>query len=501
MTGTMPLDGMRVIDLTWHTAGPFCTRMLADYGADVIKVEPPSGDPARLAPPHYEDEPGLERSGLFLLLNTNKRSVVLDLKTDEGRSQLVELVRGADALVENFSPGTMEQLGLSYETLREVNPQLVMTSLTNFGQDGPYRDWQGLDLTLYAMGGPMFASGERQHEPQKLAGRQTTFYAGMVAALATVASLRSAEETGEGDYNDVSIFETATHSIDLRLSRLMLYQLNGRYTSRPELASNIGAGVFPCADGWFYLGAGAPRLDNVIRMIEHPELLETTEFGTVAGRMAPERVDEFAVYLLPWLLAHTKVEILEACMEHGVLGAPINTIADTLEDPNFVEREFFQQIDHPVTGPQTYPGYHFRLHRPDEPMPERRRAPLLGEHTDEVLAELDGGSADAPEQPRRPARPRGRPLDGVRILDFTVVLAGPYSTMQLADLGAEVIRVESRQHFAPTTRGQLARPPQELVDALAAGIAGTGYADGPARRSRRGIAPRCSSRTRAASGR
>ncbi|MDA1062316.1 MAG: CoA transferase, partial [Chloroflexi bacterium] len=343
MSGVMPLDGVRVIDLTWNTAGPFCTRMLGDYGADVIKIEPPGGDPARLQPPHYQDEPGLERSGLFLFLNTNKRSVVLDLKDAAGREQLLALVRGADALVENFSPGTMERLGLSYEALREVNPRLVMTSISNFGQDGPYRDWQGLDLTLYAMGGVMYASGERNHEPLKVAGRMTGFYAGMVAALATAISLHAAEESGEGDYNDVSIYETATHSIDLRLARLMAYQFNGRYTSRPELASNVGAGVFPCADGWFYLGAGAARLEAIIRMIGRPELLDEPEWATVAARVQPGRVEEFSVHLLPWLLSHTKVEILGACMEFGVLGAPINTIADALEDVNFVERGFFQQ--------------------------------------------------------------------------------------------------------------------------------------------------------------
>lgn len=480
MTKVMPLSGLRIIDLTWNTAGPFCTRMLGDYGADVIKIEPPGGDPARLLPPHYRDEPGLERSGLFLFLNTNKRSMVLDLKSAADRERLIELVRGADALIENFSPGTMERLGLGYEVLRAVNPRLVMTAISNFGQDGPYRDWQGIDLTLYAMGGVMYASGERNHEPLKLAGRQTGFYAGMVAALATATALRAAATSGQGDYIDLSIYETATHSIDLRLARLMSYQYTGRYTSRPAIASNVGSGVFPCADGWFYLGAGAARLDTVIRMIEQPELLTQPEWATVAARVQPGRVDEFSAYLLPWTLSHTKVEILTACMEHGVLGAPINTIADLLEDRNFVQRGFFQQIDHPTTGPLTYPGYHFQL-RTDEPMPPRQRAPLLGEHTDEVLAEVASRApAPRPADTREPARARARrPLEGVRVLDFTVVLAGPYATMQLADAGAEVIRIESLQHFAPSTRGQMARPPQAMIDALASGASGTGYADGP----------------------
>ncbi|MBM4414735.1 MAG: CoA transferase [Chloroflexi bacterium] len=489
MPTPMPLAGVRVLDLTHHAAGPFCTRLLGDYGADVIKVEPPGGDIARTLPPFYGDEPGPERSGLFMFLNTNKRSVVLDLKTEAGRAQLLELTRDADALVENFSPGTLERLGLGYEVLHAANPRLVVTSISNFGQDGPYRDYHGMDLTLYGLGGVMFASGERDHEPLKLAGRQTSYYSGMVAALATAVALHAAAQRGEGEHVDVSIFETATHSIDLRLARLMYYQYNGRYSSRPALASAVGSGTYPCADGWFMLGAGPARLDDVLRMIERAELLETPEWATLAARVQPERVDEFAALLLPWMLTHTKSDILQACMQHGVLGAPINTIADLLDDPNFVERRFFQQIDHPVTGPLTYPGYHFTLHRPGEPMPTRRRAPLLGEHTAEVLRSAGAAPdralrtsgaapARAPDARREPAQARaGLPLEGLRILDFTVVLAGPYATMQLADWGAEVIRIESLQHFAPSTRGQLARPPRELALALANGTSGLGYPD------------------------
>jgi crotonobetainyl-CoA:carnitine CoA-transferase CaiB-like acyl-CoA transferase len=171
---TMPLEG--VLDLTRHTVGPFATRVLGDYGADIVKIEPPEGDPARWLPPFAGDEPGLERSGTFLFLNTNKRSVVLDLKTDAGREQLLQLARTADALVENFRPGTLDRLGIGYEVLSRANPRIVVTSISNFGQDGPYRDWEGTDLTLYAMGGPMIASGDIDHEPVKVgdAGPATT---------------------------------------------------------------------------------------------------------------------------------------------------------------------------------------------------------------------------------------------------------------------------------------------------------------------------------------
>lgn len=485
MAGELPLDGVTVLDLTHHTAGPFCTRLLTDYGADVVKIERPGGDPARALPPFLGDRPGPERSGLFLSLNTGKRSVVLDLATAEGRGQALALAATADVVVENFRPGTLERLGLGYETLRAVNPRLVLTSLSNFGQDGPYRDYEATDLTLYAMGGPMQGSGHMDREPLKSAGRAIGYHGGYVAALATVTALRAAEQHGSGEQVDVSIFEAATHSIDMRLGQLIGYQFTGRVAQRPSLVSQVGSGVYPCGDGFFVFTAGATRLPGMMRMIGRPELLEQPEWESVAARSEPERIEEFQVHLLPWTLEHSKREIREACEQFGVLGAPLNTIADLLDDPNFREREFFQQIDHPETGPLTYPGYHFTLHREGEPMPPRRRAPLLGEHTAEVLAGIEA-QAPAPPVPAAPslpapslpppAEPRGGlPLDGVRILDFTVVWAGPYATMNLADWGAEVIRVESTSYFASSTRGQLARPPQEMV--LAGAASNIGYPD------------------------
>jgi crotonobetainyl-CoA:carnitine CoA-transferase CaiB-like acyl-CoA transferase len=480
----MPLDDVRVIDLTQHTAGPFGTRVLADYGADVIKIEPSGGDPARRLPPFPADEPGVERSALFQFLNTNKRSVVLDLKTDPDRHRLLQLVSGADAVVENFAPGTLARLGLGYDVLRDANPRIVLTSISNFGQDGPYRDYQGTDITLYGMGGAMFGSGDVDHQPLKTSGRMATYHGGYVGALATVMALRAAANRGMGEHVDVSIFETLTQSIDMRLGRLMGYQHNGRVASRPGRAAALVSGTFPCADGFFMLTGGGVYFTNTLRMIGRTDLLAHPSWATVEARAQPERIQEFEPILLEWTLSHTKAEIRAACQEFGVLGGPINSVADLLADPSFVERGFFQQLAHPETGTLTIPGYHFRLHRDGEPMPPRRRAPLLGEHTHEVLSVLAAppparvGAGDAPHRAQPPAHRANTPqlpLEGLRILDFTVVWAGPYATMQLADWGAEVIRVESLQHMAASTRGQLARPPQAAV--TAAGNAGGGYPD------------------------
>ncbi|MGE0229530.1 MAG: CaiB/BaiF CoA transferase family protein [Dehalococcoidia bacterium] len=456
----LPLEGIRVVDLTHYSAGPFCTRVLADYGADVIKVEPPEGDPARLLPPFYRDEPGLERSGTFLFLNTSKRSVVLDLKTAEGRGRLLRLVRTADAVVENFAPGTLSKLGLGYAELSAVNPRLVLTSITNFGQDGPWRDWQGTDLTLYAMGGPMIATGDASREPVRLAGRWASYHVGHLAALATTIALRAAELRGVGEHVDLSYFEAFTHSIEQRLSQMMAYQYTGRLATRAAHAANAG-GVFPCADGWFFVGAGAGYFVSLVKMLGQEALLDTPRYAD-PDLTDPEFVEEVRTLILAWTLQRTRSEARAACQRFGVLGAPINTTADFMSDEHFLARNWFHEIDHPTTGPLRYPGYHFQIHDESGPMPPRRRAPLLGEHTEEVFAELD--DAAPPPRATAPDRLGGRlPLDGVRVLDFTVVWAGPYATMHLADWGAEVIRIESRQHFAAITRMPTARPPTTYI--------------------------------------
>ena len=473
MTGTMPLDGMRVIDLTRGTVGPFCTRLLGDYGADVVKIEPPDGDPSRHVPPFFEDEPGPERSGLFLFLNTNKRSVVLDLKTDGGREDLLRLVQDADAVIENFKPGTLERLGIGYDVLSEVNPMVVLTSLTNFGQDGPYRDYEATDLTIFGMGGNLQTAGDAELEPVKTAGRMTGYHGGFVGALATMVALHGSKERGEGEHVDLALFETATHSIDARLAQLMGHQYTGHIAGRAGVVSQVGSGVFPCVDGFFIISSGPSRLPGVMRMIGREDLLEHPDWSTVAARSAPERVEEFTVHLLPWTLERTKAELRQACEDFGVLAGPINTIEDLLKDPSFVEREFFHTIDHPETGPLTYPGYHFTLHREEGPMPERRHAPLLGAHTQEVLDAAPARRAPVVRSNSEPTPTltptTGRlPLEGLRVIDFTVVWAGPYSTMHLAEWGAEVIRVESTQFAPSTSRGFLVRPPLEMVQAMSA---------------------------------
>ncbi|MBM3947245.1 MAG: CoA transferase [SAR202 cluster bacterium] len=389
----LPLSGVRVLDLTWYTAGPYCTRLLADYGADVLKIERPRvGDPSRQMPPFYKDQPGLERSGLFLYLNTSKRSMTLDLKTARGKEVLKELVRKADVLVENFSPHVLPSLGLDYKTFRQLNPHLVMTSISNFGQSGPYRDWKGSDLTIYGMGGPMINTGHPDHEPLMIARHVPSFHVGATASAATSIALYGAETNGEGDHLDVTYFETLMGTIDRRSGNLLSFQYSGETSTRGVFGASPGSGIWPCADGYFFTTVLANRFTAMARMIGAEHLLTDPKWATPAARSNPERVDEFAEMVIAWMIERTKKQVRAECDKFGVYGGPINTVSDVLDDEHFTARSFFQRIEHPTTGAITYPGYSFKLHL-DEPAPPRRRAPLLGEHTDQVLRDELGLSA------------------------------------------------------------------------------------------------------------
>ena len=207
------LQGVRILDLTQHVAGPYCTKLLADFGAEVIKVERPQGDPARSLPPFASDEPHQERSLLFAYLNTNKKSITLDLKTATGKSLLHRLLADTDVLVENFAPRVMPSLGLDYDSLSAINPSLVMVSISNFGQTGPYRDYKAADIVHYALGGLMYIFGSADREPLKHALRQTQFKAGTNAATAALIGWYHQQFTGEGQRIDISIQECVASAL------------------------------------------------------------------------------------------------------------------------------------------------------------------------------------------------------------------------------------------------------------------------------------------------
>ncbi len=388
------LSDVSVLDLTHRVAGPACTKFLADYGADVVKVEPPWGDPARNMAPFQHDRPALDTSGLFLHLNTNKRGIVLDLKTAPGKRLLKELVADADILVESSRPGVMERLGLDYGTLRNINPSLIMTSISNFGQTGPYRDFLASDMVLNAMGGPMHCTGNLGDYPLRLPGETTQFQAGYSAAAVTMMAFHGSRRHGIGQHIDCSIHETQAADVDRRLTGLTSYQYNGESMAKTEPASRstgYPCGLFPCADGFVHLWGGLQYFPNSAAMIGMPELAEEPRFNSRQGQFDSEAREDFMVHFYSWVVDKTRREFLEAARGARILSGALFTLQDVTEDPHFVSRGYFQEVCHSATGPVKYPGPPFKMM--ETPSGDWRPAPMLGQHTSEVLRGRLGFSA------------------------------------------------------------------------------------------------------------
>ena len=379
------LSDVKVLDLTWYIAGPYCTKLLADYGADVIKVERPGeGDPARKMEPFFGDDPHPEKSGLFLHLNTNKRSITLNLKSEWGQKVIKELVGEVDILVESFSPRVMPSLGLDYETLEEINPKLVMVSISNFGQTGPYRDFKASELIIYGMGGAMNQSGLPEEEPLKKGGNVIQYQGGTMAAIATMMTLLIASSEGVGQHVDVSLMETQLGTVDRRMAQLLSYQYNKATTARadPRDIRVYPHGVFPCADGYFELSAVGMLWRVVAGMLDMPELEDDPRFSHPLAQQIPGHRDQFEEIWYPWIMERTKKEIVAKGQEAGALCGPINNMEEVINDAHWWERGFWAQIEHPMTGKLTYPGAPIKAE--EMPWVIRRAAPLLGQHNEEV---------------------------------------------------------------------------------------------------------------------
>ncbi|MCY3693560.1 MAG: CoA transferase [Chloroflexota bacterium] len=388
------LTGLKVLDFTHYVAGPYCTKLLADYGADVIKVEAPSGDGARQIGPFPDDVPHLEKSGLFLHLNTNKRSIVINLKGDGAADLVCGLASWADVAVESFRPGVADRLGIGYGQLSATNPRLICTSISNFGQTGPYRDYRGSEIIFYGMGGEMHSTGLADREPLKLGGNVGLYQAGAVAAVATMGAIlvdSLVPDGGEapGQHIDVSILETQLGSVDRRQSALLAYQYTGELSHRPASGGSGGYpnAVYPTADGYLQINGSRMYWPRAVSMLGNPPELNTERWRDPASQGNPDMQEEFeSEHFLPWLLERTNAEAWQAAQAHHVLSGPINTMADINADPSFNSRGAFAEGDHPAAGPLRYPGRPFIMNQ--SPWQLRRTAPLLGQHTAEILAEL-----------------------------------------------------------------------------------------------------------------
>lgn len=380
------LSGIKVLDLTWYIAGPYCTKLLADYGADVVKIEKPDGgDPARHLGPFLDDEPHPEKSGLFLHLNTNKRGITLNLKSETGKKIFRDLVKGVNILVESFNPRVMPSLGLEYEVLEKINPMLVMTSISDFGQTGPYRDFKGSELIYQGFGGGMYLMGLNDREPTKKSGNVTQYQTGAIAALATLIAYYGANICGYGDHIDVNGIRAEIISVDQKNNMMTTYQYTGHTAHRVQ---NMRPSVYPCKDGYVTLtGYGLPLFFPAIARLLGLSSDEIAEWGKIEIMTNPKKQAEFREqYILPWVLVRTAKEVVEQGQAAGVMTVPFNSIDGVLHDPHLREREFWAEIDHPVAGRITYPGAPFRMSEGGWQI--RRPAPRLGQHNEEVYFEL-----------------------------------------------------------------------------------------------------------------
>jgi formyl-CoA transferase len=379
------LSGIRVLELGQVMAGPFCAMQLADMGADVIKIEPPGGEPTR----NMGGRAG-ENGTAFAALNRGKRSIVLDLKTTEGRDALIRLASSADILIENFRPGVMRELGVDYASLSVHNPRLIYASISGYGQTGPHAGKGGFDLIAQGVSGVMSVTGEPGRPPAKAGIPVTDLAAGLFAATAILAALHYRASTGRGQHIDTSLMEAG-----LALSVWEAAQFFAEGVAPLPLGSGhrflSPYEAIRCADGYVTIGAGTDRLFATFsELLGHPEWATLPDFATAAARVANRsalisRIEEVTT-------KESASFWLARFEERGIPCGPINTYADALADPQVLARKMVVELEHPTHGRVRTIGPPVKMSV--TPPAIRRRAPMLGEHTAEVLREAGFNDAE-----------------------------------------------------------------------------------------------------------
>jgi crotonobetainyl-CoA:carnitine CoA-transferase CaiB-like acyl-CoA transferase len=387
------LDGLRVVELSQAVSGPYCAKLFADYGADVIKVEPPKdGDVARCWGPFPHDEPHPEKSGVFFFLNTNKRGVTLDVTTSRGNDVLLQLVRQADVLIENNPPRDMRQWGLDYAALSQVNPELVMISITPYGQTGPYSDWVGYDLNAFHLTGASSRyCGRPAEAPLEHGTFAADFFGATTAAAWGLAAVYGRQHVGGGQHLDVSCAE-AIAALFVGSQNIGGYAQDGKFDRRTGVGMSLGAPatILPCKDGHVWMLALEPgQWNGLARVMGNPEWMQMEMFQEMLVRA--QNADAMYPLIEQWTMEHSKWEIMEQCQGAGCPVTAVFTVAEAAEHPHLKAREYLVDLQHPALGNIRDLGAPFKL--PASPGGPRRPPPLLGQHNAEVYGTL-GLSAD-----------------------------------------------------------------------------------------------------------
>ncbi|MCH8351992.1 MAG: CoA transferase [Chloroflexi bacterium] len=381
------LDGVKVLDLSQDIAGSFCARLLADYGAEVLKLEPPGGAALRRMGPFFQDDPHPEKSLFFLVLNLNKKGATINLESATGRAIFKELIEHVDVVVESYQPGYLASLGLGYDDLEQLNPGLVMTSITPFGQDGPYSQYQGEEIVSYAMGMIMSVSGIQGREPLKHGGFQAQYEGGLNGAAATAMALFSQVNTGEGQHIDVSVTECVASSM---MATQTMYPFMGGTQHRRRAQGGMFTHPMACADGWIIVqtGGGA-SWEDICDLFEAPEMMDP-RFSDPAQR--PQNGAELDRIIVDAIKDRSKWDLFPKAAQARILFGVVQTPRELVECPQLASRDFFREVDHPVIGRIKVPAVLFNFSV--SPYQLRCPSPTLGQNNREIYVEGLGYSQE-----------------------------------------------------------------------------------------------------------
>lgn len=381
------LEGVRVIEYCSRVSGPYCAKLMADWGAQVLKIEPPRvGEEARYMGPFAGDDPHPEKSGFFLYLNTNKRGLTLDPGKPGGKDIFEKLIRNADVLIEDRPPGYMEGLNLGYENLRKINPGLIVTSITPFGRSGPYKNYKAYPLNMAHISGQgyllPFVSTDLERPPVRVGDHASEYDPALVAVVAILAALLWKAVSGRGQFIEISKMEAL---LSMQRVESVTYANDGVYMSRAGGPNNLPGGVLPCKDGYVVLIMPQEhQWEALMELIERPDWSKEEWVGNAHER--GRRASEINEHLIGWLMEHTQEEIFRKGQALGVPVAPLFSPRDQANSEQFAARDFFQEIEHQVIGRTRFPTSVCRFS--ESPWRFERPAPLLGEHNEEIYGAL-----------------------------------------------------------------------------------------------------------------
>jgi len=449
--GQPALEGVRVLEFATMVSGPYCGKLLADLGAEVIKIELPEGDPARLAGPFPEGEVNPEKSALYLYNNTSKKGIVLDMQNPGDQDVFKRLLLWADVLIDSHPKHLLEDIGLGWDAIHQMKPSLVYTSITPYGRTGTRAGDPGDELTLiHGSGLANLIPARSTHvnrAPCKMGGYQVGYHGAIAAAIATLSSVIHSRRTGEGRLVDISLEDAVMFLISPNAMSSLYYNVTwSRVPDRPP-----AMGRMQTSDGYVILAAADDHHFRILRqLMGNPEWAAADEWDNMYYRS--NHIMEIAPKLDEWMLQQEMKAIHHRAAQAGIPIGPVSSAKEVMESPQYASRGYFATVGHPEAGEYRYAGWPYKMSA--TPASVRRPAPMLGQHTEEIRSGMDNPSdkestpirfaeADSSSDPQASAEKL--PLSGIRVLDFCWVWAGPYASMVLASLGAEVIKVEGHK--------------------------------------------------------